>query len=178
MAWTTPLTWVAQTFSAAIANAQLRDNMNETAPGIATTGGRLIVTDGANSIAERDQQRAIVSTQETTSSASYTDLATAGPAVTLTTGTEALASVSAQIRHTSTPGLAFVAIDITGATTASPSDGLALAYLGTDTTGRVQMSSVYLVTGLTAGSNTFTLKYKTASGTTRFSNRVISVVAF
>ncbi len=180
MAWTTPLTWVAQNFTAAIANAQLRDNMNETAPGIATGAAHLIVTDGVNSIAERIPGRNIISTAETTSSSTYADLATAGPALTITTGTEVLICLYSLVRHTATPTLSHMGVDITGATTRSPADGRSITYLGTDTTERSGQSAVWLETSLTAGSNTFTAKYKVdaGAGTTRFENRIMSIISF
>ncbi|MBI3358540.1 MAG: hypothetical protein HY037_02980 [Nitrospirae bacterium] len=39
-----------------------------------------------------------------------------------------------------------------------------------------QVSATFYVTGLTAGSNTFTAKYKTSAGTATFVNRNIVVI--
>ena len=40
----------------------------------------------------------------------------------------------------------------------------------------IQASTVTVDTELTAGSNTFTLQYKSEGGTTKFGNRTISVI--
>ena len=48
---------------------------------------------------------------------------------------------------------------------------------GTSTsTGTVQASTSTVITNLTAGSNTFTLQYKSVGATTSFTNRTISVI--
>src|SRR3712207_4741779 len=98
MAWATPLTAVSNAIlSAAQWNASVRDNLNETGPAKATTAGRILVTTGANGIAERAVSSATVSTSQTTTSTSYTDLATVGAAVAVTTGTQALALWNVQM---------------------------------------------------------------------------------
>ena len=119
---------------------------------------------------------ATVATSQTTTSGTYTDLATAGPAVTITTGTKALVVLTAQISNDAALGLASMGFAVSGATTLAAAQTTALS-------GRAnadfisQMSAVYLVTGLTAGSNTFTAKYQRLSlGTSTFSNRVITVI--
>jgi len=61
---------------------------------------------------------ATVATSQTTSSATYTDLATAGPAVTVTTGTKALVIVTTAFRDTGgTNNLAWMSYAVSGATT-------------------------------------------------------------
>jgi hypothetical protein len=80
MAWSAPMTAVANaTFTSAQFNQYVRDNLLECAPAKATTPGRLIVTTGPNAITERVVTQASISTSETTTSTSYTDLATTGP---------------------------------------------------------------------------------------------------
>ena len=80
MAWTAPRTAVAgATFSAAQFNANVRDNLNETAPAKATAASQLFVSTGPNAIAARVPSTARVDTAESTSSTSYVDLATPGP---------------------------------------------------------------------------------------------------
>ena len=54
MAWSAPMTAVANsTFTAAQFNQYVRDNLNETAPALATAAGSYFAADGINSIAER-----------------------------------------------------------------------------------------------------------------------------
>ncbi len=179
MAWTAPLTWAAQNLTAALLNTHLRDNLNETAPGIATAGGRFIVTDGANSIVERLPAQTTVNSSESTTSETYTALATAGPAVTVTTGTTALVYASAQLWNASTNGVAFMGVAVSGASTVASADTTALAidYTTSDVVAP-SMTRTFLFTGLTAGSNTFTCEYRTnaAAGAANFKNRNLIVI--
>ena len=118
---------------------------------------------------------ATVATSQSTSSTTYTDLATAGPEVTLTTGTKVLVFTNTE---TSTAAGRYVFADfaISGATTRAATDDTC-AKTGVDpatTQDRVSVSNLVTVT---AGSNTFTMKYRTNAGTSSFSNRTIIVVA-
>lgn len=71
-------------------NAHVRANLLETMVGKAATTGGYFVSTGANAIAERAAVSATVATSQTRSSEAYGDLATTGPSVTCTTGSEAL----------------------------------------------------------------------------------------
>ena len=77
-------------FTAAQFNTHVRDNLNETAPAKATTAGTMFIASGANSIVERVPSTAAVTTSESTGGTGYGNLATPGPAVTVTTGTKAI----------------------------------------------------------------------------------------
>ena len=160
MAWTDPLTWVSQNVTAALFNTHLRDNLNETAPGIAAVAGRMIVTDGVNSIVERIPTTAVVVTSETRASATFGDLATAGPAVTVSTGTSAFVIVSANLACDTVGRFAIMSHAVTGATTLPADDAIAVAYECPVANAEAQMSWLTLRTDLTAGSNTFTAKYR------------------
>lgn len=120
---------------------------------------------------------ATVATSQTTTSTSYTDLATAGPAVTVTTGTKALVSIGVQMGTGTTGGAIAMGFGITGSTTVAAADSFATAI---DTCGANFINPgalTMIVTGLTAGSNTFTGKYKTQGATTgTFRFRWITVV--
>ncbi len=179
MAWTAPLTWAAQNLTAALLNTHLRDNLNETAPGIATVASRLIVTTGANAIAERIPAQAGVTTAEGTTSTSYTDLATAGPAVTSTTGTIALVIITAWLWNPSLNGVAYMGCAVSSASTvvASDNDAVIIDKSTTDTIAP-RISVAILYTGLTAGSNVFTAKYRTNLDTANFKERKIVVIPF
>jgi hypothetical protein len=66
---------------------------------------------------------------------------------------------------------------ISGATTTAENDGFAIRHTSAIANANVTASWVGPV-GLTAGSNTFTAKYKVTSGTGTFSVRRISVMPF
>jgi hypothetical protein len=123
-------------------------------------------------------QSAVVNTLESTASTSYTNLTTSGPSVTIATGSKALVTVTATIDSNSTAGdtQVFAGFDVSGATTVAANDDQALDHrLGGSL---VTQSGTFLVTGLTAGSNVFTMKYKSGSGsiTGRYLRRNITVV--
>jgi hypothetical protein len=175
MAWTAPLTWVSQALTAALLNQQLRDNMNETAPAKATAAGRFIVTTGLNAIAERVPTSAFVATPESTTSTSYTDLTTAGPAVTVTAGASALVFVSCAMNNNTAGEYPIMSFAISGATTQSALDEWAISTYTPAANATYRLSKASFV-GLTAGSNTFTAKYKVTAGTGSFSERRIIVI--
>ena len=119
-----------------------------------------------------------VTANESTSSSSYTNLATTGPSVTITTGTKALVTVTCFMQqNSSSGGYGYMSFDVTGASSISASDTRAvynrMVYSSDD---GMRASVTTLVTGLTAGSNTFTAKYKSSPSTTSFNNRSIIVV--
>lgn len=125
-------------------------------------------------------------TSQTTTSTSYTDLSTSGPSVTLTTGTEAIIAVSArtsnnQANANADSGRCYVGFAVSGSSTVSASDNYAAFQNQIHTSHEQNTSGVFYLSGLTAGSNTFTLKYRVggalASGTGTFSARHISVFA-
>lgn len=118
---------------------------------------------------------ASVNTQQTTTSTSYTDLATSGPAVTITTGTKALVIITALYYASGTENFSLIGFDISGATTVAASNEFSLTNRSTSSTPIIQASAVYLVSGLTAGSNTFTMKYRVTASTGFFENRKIIV---
>ncbi len=119
---------------------------------------------------------ATVATSQTTTSTSYADLSTVGPSVTLTTGTKVLVIVSAAIDNNTIGGQAITSAAVSGATTLAASDTRAL--INRTSTANYTMSASYsiLLTGLTAGSNTFTMKYRVAAGTGAFQDRTITVI--
>ena len=125
---------------------------------------------------------ATVLTSQNTLSITYTDLATSGPAATVTVSSgSALVTVTGQSGSTATGFSCYMAFAVSGATTVAPSDTQAYSN-SVGAAGAVavafQGSSTYLVTGLTAGSNTFTAKYRAGSGTCTFANRNIIVIPY
>lgn len=179
MAWTAPMTAVAgSVFTAAQFNTFIRDNLLETAPAKATTAGRHFAATGLNAIAERASSTDFTGTGETTSSTSYTDLATVGPAVTVTTGVQAWVFTSALVSNDTNSTSSSFAHAISGATSSTANDNHRGTYVRSDVTGTTgaRFTTVSLRTGLTPGSNTFTMQYKVSGGTGTFSARAIAVL--
>lgn len=135
--------------------------------------GDLITATWLNEVERRKPTKATVATSQTTTSGSYVDLATTGPAVTVTTGVSASVDITAQLVN-SGASFSFVGIAVSGATTiAAPAVNGEFLSEGTND---IQATRRVLVTGLTAGSNTFTLKYKVSGGTGTFLQREIIVI--
>jgi hypothetical protein len=180
MAWTTPLTAVANApLTAAQWNASVRDNLNETAPAKAATAGSIFVATGLNAIAQRTPAFSFETASETTASTSYTNLATAGPSVgPLTTGTKALIIISSLLSNNTAGQNCLVGVDVSGSSAISASDAKALRYESGNAADTMQASYVYLEDTLVAGSNTFTAKYRVTGGTGTFDDRRLSVIPF
>lgn len=177
MAWTAPMTAVAgDIWTSAQFNAHVRDNLLETMPGKATAANRIFVSNGLNSIAERVPSTATVATAQTTSSTSYTDLGTVGPAVTVTTGTAAIVWAVVRTEHSSSTGECSWSVAVSGASTVAASDNWRGLQSGVAASNPNRFGVCHLFTGLTAGSNTFTVKYKTTGATATFQDRDIVVV--
>jgi hypothetical protein len=119
-----------------------------------------------------------VATEQFTSSTSFTDLATAGPAITATTGTTAILIISSHISTEAVGRHAFMGFEISGATTVAASTTSALQIRGYESRMVMQNSAVFAITGLTAGSNTFTAKYRVASAAdVAFQNRQMILIS-
>jgi hypothetical protein len=177
LAWTTPLTAVSNaTLTAAQWNASVRDNLLESAAAKFTAAGQLFVSTGANAGAARTISSATVATAETTGSTSFTALATPGPAVSVTTGTQALVAVSALMGNNTSGQNNWTAAAVSGASTIAAADTNALRYQSFGANARHRSTSLHLFTGLTGGSNTFTQQYRVDAGTGSFIDRTIAVV--
>lgn len=176
MAWTAPLTAVANSaLTAAQWNSSVRDNLNETAVAKATTAGSLFVSTGVNAIAERFLSGDIVETSETTTSTSYVSLATNGPVITTTTGTQAMIWINCSMSNSTANIGTWASWECTGATTITAIDQRAL-YLqsaaGNDT--RAGCSTLNTVT---PGSNVFRMMYRVTANTGTFLRRRMQVLA-
>lgn len=174
MAWSTPLTAVANAaLTAAQWNASVRDNLNETAPAKASAAGQLFVSTGVNTIAARTVNADLISTSETSTSTTYVNLATIGPAVTATTAASAIVSTYVNMNNPTNP--IWMSYAISGATTNAEQDNRAvqLQAAGGQRVGATFFHSAIL----TPGSNTFTAKYRVStSGTGTWSDRRLMVI--
>lgn len=121
---------------------------------------------------------ASVTTSQTTSSSSYGNLSTTGPAVTvnISSSGQAMVTLTSQSSEANIMGC-FMAFAVSGNTTVSASDTQSLL-TETYQSNPTQGSATYLVTGLTAGSNTFTAKYRANGETCTFANRSIIVIPY
>lgn len=180
MAWTAPRTWVTgEVVTASIMNTHVRDNFNETGPAKATGSGGFIVTNGVNSIIQRTPGSALVATLETTTSTSYTNLATSGATVNVTHTTAALVCHSCEIWNDTAGAFSFVGVNLTGGTTLAPTDSLAIAYESSGSGDRAKFGMAQIYTGLTLGGSTnFQMQYRVSGGTGSFQARRISVIPF
>jgi hypothetical protein len=121
---------------------------------------------------QRDPSAAFVATSQGTSSTSYTDLATVGPSVSMVTGTSVLVILSTSAMCSVADGV-YAGVAVSGAST-----------IAADTSKAFQMTGTTLMKGtysfpltVTAGSNTFTMKYRAAfSGTATFADRSLAII--
>lgn len=121
-----------------------------------------------------------VLTDETTTSASYTNLATVGPSVTISsTGTLALVLIGCMQYVSSEASFgSAMSFDISGATTLAASDNYKLAATE-GPIGEGAAAGQWALVTITPGSNTYTAKYRVGSNTItgHFINRRIWVFA-
>jgi hypothetical protein len=120
-------------------------------------------------------QSAAVATRETTSSTSFTNLSTSGPAVTLVTGTTALVTVSVQLDANPGGTYAEAAVAVSGATTIAATAANGVIYGLGNANSNASCSSTFLISSLTAGTNIFTVQYKTSANTMGAQHRKITV---
>lgn len=136
-------------------------------------------TVGVDYIAPSVIQAATVTTDEIRNSASYGDMSTAGPSVTLThAGTVAIIWISAYAYATANLKNMWISPDVSGANTVAASDANASVMFTQSINTANTLSRVLVLTGLTPGSTTFKLQYKAdANNNGHFVNRSIAVFA-
>ncbi|HEV2778539.1 MAG TPA: hypothetical protein VGX25_03990 [Actinophytocola sp.] len=178
MTWTAPMTAVANsTLTASQWNIHVRDNFNETAPAKATTAGRIFVSTGANAIAEREPITALTAANQTTTSTSYTDLGgTPGPQASVATGTRAMVWWKARCWNSTATNSVLMSIDVSGASTIAASDTIALVNTIGGTALAESQCQFHFFDTLTAGTNTFTAKYRVDASTGNFIDRRLMVI--
>jgi hypothetical protein len=154
--------------------------------GIGSTGQVLTVASGLPSWATPSASAPTVSSDKEnasnavqTTSTSYTSGSPAA-AVTLTTGTKALVWLRTDCAR-SQSNRTFIHFAVSGASSVSATDNDAMQLqlnsgVSWDNNSFFMCSGQYYVSGLTAGSNTFTMQFKTSSGTTYLNSREITVM--
>jgi hypothetical protein len=123
---------------------------------------------------------AYVATEETTTSTSYTDLATTTDQVTINVGSSGMALVSLScVQSTNVVGqAAYMGVALSGSNTVAASDDYALQMYAASSNWQGAGIS-FLITNLTTGATTFKAKYRTTGGggdTGYFFNRRIAVI--
>lgn len=148
----------------------------------AGTNGSLLVADTGQTTGLRYAlpANATVATAESTTSTTFADLTTPGPAVASTIGASGLAlvAISAFNLCQVVGDEAIAAFAITGASTVAAQDSQKISMVADSTNnGGMAHGRLVLVTGLTPGSNTFTMKYRTVGGNSgTFQHRQIVVI--
>ncbi|MER5252887.1 hypothetical protein [Streptomyces sp. NPDC002855] len=165
--------------TAAQLNEQLRDNMLETMPAKALEQHGFFTTLSENKIVARTSGKSHrVNTSQNTTSTSYTDLGTAGPSVTVETGSTAFVFISGRVSNSGLASSTYMSFQVTGATTDTSSatmDDRALILDGVAANSGWRIGTWDLLKNLVPGENTFTAKYKVGSGTGTFYYRQIAV---
>lgn len=129
----------------------------------------------ADVVISDDIQRAHVAAQETTTSTSYTDLTTSGPAVSVTSDTTRtlLVFMKCRLDNTGTTGNVYMSFAASGATTQAASDADCVEQAGSGN--QDSYCSVGAMT-VNSGTTTITAKYRVESGTGRFQYRELLVI--
>jgi len=171
-----PMTTTGDTIYSSSGSTPARLSIGSTGQVLTVAGGVPTWSSPASSSAANAS--ALTTGTQTTTSGSYTGLTTA-TAVTVTTGTKALVIITTEMSHPTNSEQLWASWAVSGATTSASADSRSV-FLETPSTGilpRVQtFTRGYIQTGLTAGSNTFTMQFKVGGGTGSFGNRSISVV--
>lgn len=117
----------------------------------------------------------LVDTDQSTTSTSYVDLTTVGPSVTLTTGTKVLVIASANTYNSGAGNSNAISVAVSGASTIAASDSTS-GYIRLNAASVAETVVMFTVVTVTAGSNTFTMKYLTSAGTANFRRRNLAVI--
>jgi hypothetical protein len=178
MAWTAPLTAVDGTyFTSSQYNAFIRDDLLAQAPEQASGAGYYFVSGGQNSVLARKPKQAIVTTSETTTKTSYSNLGTIGPQVVLEHGKTVLVFISCNMQNTNADNTSAVSVEAFGGVSISPDDRWRLKMDGVPANQASRYSMVRLIGDIkdAPATSTFRLKYRVGGGTGTFSDRTICV---
>jgi len=171
---TNPMTTTGDTIYSSSGSTPARLGIGTTGQVLSVSGGVPAWTTLASGVGNASST---INTLEVTTSTSYTNLATT-QSVTLTTGTKVLVLISCGIQTDTTSKRAFVSYDISGATTQSASDAQALIFERPGSGGgQTNRFAIHSFATVTAGSNTFTLKFKAQTpAEAQFEYRTLTVL--
>ncbi|WP_141681923.1 hypothetical protein [Mycobacterium malmoense] len=120
-------------------------------------------------------QQAVVDTNETTSSTTYSDLTTVTDKVDVTVGASGKVLVIIGALWSTGAGSGYLSYAASGANTITASDGKCTSQ-GSPSTATQAIGRAFVETGLTPGVTTFKLKYRVNVGSSSFANRRIAVI--
>ena len=151
----------------------------------AATGGTANVPTGIQTIYNGSawvcttEVSALTANTGTTASTSYTTTLSGSPgtnpSVTLSTGTTALVSLYAMGYATVQGAGPYLSVAVSGASTIAASDNFSSRLDAPLANYSFQLAFTSVISGLTAGTNTFTLNYRTGSNTGGFILRTLTV---
>lgn len=179
MSWSTPLTAVSNaTLTAAQWNASVRDNLLVTVVALATAAGNMFVSTGANALAQRVPSSDTVNTSQTSTSTSYVDLASVGAqCASVVSDIRVIVWMTAQMNNGTASQDSISSVAVSGATTTAADDNYCLDVQSpTAFTDMTAARTVRLT--VTAGTNTYTQKYRVTGGTGTFRRRSMVVLPF
>ena len=180
MAWTSPLTAVANTaMTAAQWNTFLRDNLNAQGPTSATAGGQLLVTTGFGSLTMRTPGVTFVSLSATTASPSYVDVDPSGAEVTVTTGNKAMVTIGSGISNSTAGCGGRASVDLAGDTERVADELNVVAGDSGNASDFFKLTWTTIYSPLNPGVQIFGMRYRAAGGgTASFNDRLMMVVPF
>lgn len=152
-----------------------------TAPTIPTnTAGARTLYNGSVWVCLTPQNSTVLTKQSSYLGTTYVDLSTVGPAVTLVTGTTAMVTISATL-YTQSADRCYAGVAVSGASTIAGTNNFSASLYSRDAAASdnsiASVSYTGIITGLTAGTNTFTMKFAgTSSNLMSASNRSLTVV--
>lgn len=120
----------------------------------------------------------MIATSENTSTTSFTDLTTPGPAVTVTIGANGAAFITIYAYHSNSLSgdESLMGFAVSGSTTTAANDNYATMFQAYSNNAEGRLGVTFLVTGLAPGTTTFTAKYRASAGSAGFKDRRIGVV--
>lgn len=125
-------------------------------------------------------ESATQNTSGSTTSLAYTDLSTAGPAVTVDVPAsgKVMVLLTTYMENNTAGADSRMSVALSGANTQAASDDNYLMYESSNANDRTRHSVAVPFTGLAAGSTTFTAKYMASAGTATFLRRQITVITY
>lgn len=187
MAWSTPMTAVANAvFTAAEYNTYVRDNLLETAPAKASgaVGTSQYFLSTADGLITNVAGSNLINTSESTTSSTYTDLASVGPSFPRQINIGFVMWLGTRRVNSSATESSLMSVEIVrnsdSAVVFSPNDNFSVGSVGTAP--QRSSSPPMSVGGFTPGIYTFTAKYRTTNvggtSTATFANRWLHVIPF
>ena len=151
----------------------------------AATGGATFVPTGVQTIYNGSvwvcttPVGAFTSNNGTTTSTSFTATLSGtpgtNPSVTLVTGTTALIHIKADVYNTTLNAYSNVSVAVSGAGTVAATSDYGMFHKNAISDNQIHYGVTFILGGLTAGANTFTMQYAVSSNTGNFARRTITV---